>query len=39
MPFNPDLNKQTQEVTYSMKLKKSSHPKILFNNVPVVCAC
>ena len=38
MSFNPDLNKQGQEVTFSRKLKKSSHPKILFNNPPVFCA-
>ena len=35
MPFNPDLNKQAQEVIFSKKMIKSSHPKISFNNVPV----
>ena len=38
MSFNPDLNKQAQEVIFSRKLNKSSHPKIFFNNAPVVCA-
>ena len=37
MSFNPDLNKQAQEVIFSRKLNKSSHPKIYFNNAPVVC--
>ena len=38
MFFNPDLNKQGQEVIFSWKLNKSSHPKIFFNNAPVSCA-
>ena len=38
MSFNPDLNKKAQEVVFSRKLNKSSHPKISFNNAPVVCA-
>ena len=38
MSFNPDLNKQAQEVIFSWKLNKSSHPKIFFNNAPVFCA-
>ena len=38
MPFNPDLNKQALKVIFSSKLKKASHPKIVFNSVPVVCA-
>ena len=37
MSFNYDLNKQDQEVVFSRKLNKSSHPKIFFNNAPVVC--
>ena len=37
MSFNPDLNKQAQEVIFSRKLNKPSHPKIVFNSVPVVC--
>ena len=32
------LNKQAQEVIFSTKLSKSSHPKICFNNAPVFCA-
>ena len=38
MSCNPDLNKQAQEVIFSRKLNKSSHPKIFFNNAPVFCA-
>ena len=37
MSFNPDLNKQAQEVIFSRKLNKPSHPKIVFNSAPVVC--
>ena len=33
--FNPDLNKQAQEVIFSRKIPKSSHPQISFNNAPV----
>ena len=39
MSFNPDLNKQAQEVVFSRKLTKSSQPKIFLNTAPVVCAC
>ena len=35
MSFNPDPTKQAQEVIFSRKLKKSLHPSIKFNNVPV----
>ena len=38
MSFNPDLNKQAQEVVFSRKLNKASHPKIFFNNALVVHA-
>ena len=38
MSFSTDLNKQAQEVVFSKKLTKSSHPKIFFNNAPVACA-
>ena len=31
------MNKQTQVVPFSRKLNKPSHPKIVFNTVPVVC--
>ena len=37
MSFNPDLNKQAQEVIFSRKLNKPSHPKIVFNSAPVFC--
>ena len=32
MSFNPDLNKQVQEVIFSRKLKKVCHPLLCFNN-------
>ena len=32
MSFNPDLNKQAQEVIFSRKLKKVCHPPLRFNN-------
>ena len=32
MTFNPDPNKQTQEVIFSRKIKTTSHPPINFNN-------
>ena len=32
MSFNPDRNKQDQEVTFSRKLKKVRHPPLRFNN-------
>ena len=35
MSFNPDMNKQPQEVIFSSKIVKSSHPLIYFNNAPV----
>ena len=38
MSFNPDLNKQAQEVVFSRKLNKASQPQITFNNAPVFCA-
>ena len=40
MYFNPDLSKQAQEVIFSRKTVKVSHPSITFNTVPVACtAC
>ena len=33
MPFNPDLNKQDQEVTFSMTIIKSYHSQICLNNI------
>ena len=35
MSFNPDPAKQAQEVIFSRKLTKPSHPLIEFNNLPV----
>ena len=32
MTFNPDRNKQTQEIIFSRKLKKAAHPPLLFKN-------
>ena len=37
MSFNPDLNKQAQEVIFSRKMTKSSHPQVFFNNISVSC--
>ena len=37
MIFNPDLSKQAQEVTFSRKTNKISHPTTSFNTVPVAC--
>ena len=36
MAFNPDFNKQAQEVIFSRKLSRSSHRKIFYNNAPIV---
>ena len=35
MNFNPDLSKQAQEVIFSIKIVKVSHPSITFNTAPV----
>ena len=35
MTFNPDLSKQGQEVIFSRKTVKVSHPSVTFNTVPV----
>ena len=32
MTFNPDRRKQAQEITFSRKLKKATHPPLLLNN-------
>ena len=37
MSFNPDLNKQAQEVIFSRKMTKWSHPPVFFNDIPVSC--
>ena len=39
MTFNPDLSKQTQQVIFSTKTVKISHPSITFNTVPVARTC
>ena len=36
MAFHPDLSKQAQEIIFSRKIHKISHPKVNFNNSPVV---
>ena len=33
MSFNPDLNKQTQEVIFIRKIKSNIHPLLVFNNI------
>ena len=35
MFFNPDISKQAQEVIFSRKAVKASHPAVFFNHVPV----
>ena len=35
MSFNPDINKQAQEVTFSCKLQKSNHPSLTLNGTCV----
>ena len=32
MSFNPDVNKQAQEVIFSSKIKRDIHPRLVFNN-------
>ena len=32
MSFNPDVNKKTQEVIFSRKIKSNIHPPLVFNN-------
>ena len=36
MSFNPDPNKQAQEVIFSRKLNKPIHPSLNFNNTVVI---
>ena len=36
MNFNPDPSKQAQEVIFSRKIKKPSHPDLVFNNNLVI---
>ena len=35
MSFNPDLNKETQEIIFLRKMKKSFHSENCFNNISV----
>ena len=35
MSFNPDISKQAQEVIFSRKAVKASHPAVFFNDIPV----
>ena len=32
MQFNPDPNKRANEIIFSRKTRKSSHPPVTFNN-------
>ena len=32
MTFNPDRSKQAQAIIFNRKLKKTTHPPLLFNN-------
>ena len=36
MNFNPDLSKQTQEVTFSCKIKKLYHAALTFDNNQII---
>ena len=36
MIFNPEPSKQAQEVIFSRKIKKPSHPMLIFNNSQVI---
>ena len=35
MSFNPDISKQAQELIFSRKAVKASHPAVFFNDMPV----
>ena len=35
MNFNPDINKQAQEVIFSHKLRKLNHPSLTFNGTSI----
>ena len=35
MSFNPDISKQAQEVIFSRKAVKASHPTVFFDDIPV----
>ena len=36
MSFNPNPNKQAQEVIFSWKLNKPNHPSLHFNNMVLI---
>ena len=36
MSFNPNPSKQAQEVIFSCRIKKPSHPVLMFNNNHVI---
>ena len=36
MGFNPDPSNQAHEVIFSRKIKKPSHPDLIFNNNQVI---
>ena len=36
MSFNPDKNKQAQEVVFSRKQSKPKYPQLLFNKTPLL---
>ena len=36
MSFNPEVTKQAQEVVFSRKSQKVTHPRVYFNNSPVI---
>ena len=38
MSFNPDPSKQAQKIIFSRKIKKLSHPSLVFNNNNVLQA-
>ena len=35
MSFNPEVTKQAQEVVFSHKIQKVTHPTVYFNNSPM----
>ena len=39
MSFNPEVTKQAQEVVFSRKSQKVTHPTLYFNNSPVTQSC
>ena len=37
MSFNPDISKQAQEVIFSRKAVKASHPVVFSKDIPLAC--